>query len=345
MNATTCCRNSPATAFAGAIPAQTRRSFLTGCAALVVLGSVDSARSEPWPQQPVKLVVPFPPGGLSDGIARLIGEPLAESLKQPFVIENMAGAAGAIAARYAARAPADGHTLFLGSLVQIAILPALGDVTYDPVHDFAPISNVARAPFVLMIHASVPATTLKEFVEYVRAQPGRITYSSSGVGSLEHLSMALFQKRAGIEMIHVPYKGGPQAITDLIAGHVAAYFGSRPVAAAQSHSEKIRLLAISDQQRSAQFPDVPTVAESGYPGFRTVTWNGLMAPARTPSPIIDKLAEAVQRAIKNPASIQNFVNFGVDPIGDTQQEFAATIAADMATWAEAVNVAGLKKQP
>ncbi len=336
MTTMTCLRNSSAAALA-----QSRRSFLAACAAFAVSGSIAAAHAQGWPHKPVRVIVPFPPGGLTDGIARLLGERLSGSLKQPFVIENMAGAAGVIAARTAAGAPPDGHTLFMGSLVQVAVLPAMSDVAYDPLRDFAPISNLASTPFVLMIHSNVPARTLTEFVDYVRKQPGKFTYASSGAGSLDHLSMTLLCKRAGIEMVHVPYKGGPQAITDLISGQVTTYFGPRPLAVAQANSGKVKLLAISDEKRSAQLPDVPTVIESGYPGFRTVTWNGLIAPARTARSIIEKIAGEVQRAIKDEAFIRTLLNFGVDPIGDTPQEFAATIAADISVWAGAVKVAGI----
>ena len=285
--------------------------------------------------------MPFPPGGLTDGIARLLGQRFAENLGVPFVIENLGGAAGAIAAGNVARASGDGYTLFLASLTQIGVVPALEHVSYDPVTDFAPVSNVASAPLVLMVNARVPVRTLREFVDYARARPAQITYASSGVGSLSHLTMALFLKRAGIGMIHVPYKGGAPAVADLVGGHVATYFGTRTDAVQQVESGAIRLLAVSDDKRSKQFPDVPTVAESGYPGFRTVIWNGLMAPARTPKAVIDSLADEVRHAVKDDIFVRSLANIGVDPIGDRPEEFAATIAADIPVWAEAVQVAGL----
>jgi tripartite-type tricarboxylate transporter receptor subunit TctC len=322
----------------------TRRLLLRLIGATAVTGMAAPALSQQWPQKPIRMIVPFSPGGLTDGIARLVGRQLSESLGQPLIMENMGGAAGAIAASSVARAPPDGYTLFLGSLTQIAVVPAIENVSYDPVKDFAPISDIASAPFVLIVNSSVPAKTLKEFVDYVRSEPGQITYASAGVGSISHLSMALFLKRAGIDMIHVPYKGGAQAITDLLGGHVAAYFGTRTDAVQQFGTGMIRLLAVSDQKRSAQFPDVPTVAESGYPGFRTITWNGLMAPAMTPKAIIDKLAGEARRAVKSQAFVQSLPNIGVDPIGDSPAEFAATIAADVPLWAEAVRVAGVKPQ-
>jgi len=320
----------------------TRRLLLTTIAALATSVMVAPARSQQWPARPVRIIVPFPAGGLTDGIARLVSARLGESLGQPFVAENIGGAGGVIAARTVMRATADGYTLFLASLPQMGILPALEDVSYDPVKDFAPISNIASAPFVLMVNARVPAKTLREFVDYVRARPGQTADASAGVGTITHLSMALFLKRAGLDMIHVPYKGGPPAVTDLLAGHVAAYFGTRTDAVQQSQTGMIRALAVSDDRRSAQFPDAPTIAESGYPGFRTITWNGLVAPAGTPEAIVDKLAGEVQRAIKNEAFIRMLTSLGVDPIGDSPREFAATIAMGVPVWSEAVRIAGMK---
>lgn len=321
-----------------------RRLLFVLVAAAAVVGIAAPARSQQWPQKPVRVIVPFPAGGLTDGIARLIGRRLSERLGQPFVMENMGGASGAIAARTVVRAPSDGYTLFIASLTQIGVLPAIENVTYDPAKDFAPISNIASTPFVLLVHPSVPAKTLKEFVDYVRAQPGKITYASAGIGSLAHLSMALLSKRAGLDMIHVPYKGGATVMPDVIAGRVASYFGNRTDAVPQVQAGTVRPLAVSGENRSAQFPNVPTVAESGYPGFRVVTWNGLMAPAGTPKPIIDKLAGEVQRAVKDPAFLQSLANFAADPIGDTPHEFASTVAADISLWAEAVAISGAKQQ-
>jgi tripartite-type tricarboxylate transporter receptor subunit TctC len=319
----------------------TRRAFLMSTAALATLPAL-SARADAWPTRPIRLIVPFPPGGLTDGIARITAQRLEERLGQPFVPENEPGASGAIAAATVARAPADGYTLFVGSLTQIAVIPALRPVSYDPVKDFAPISNIASAPFVLMINADMPTRTVAEFVAYVRQRPGQLSYGSAGPGSTVHLTMALFLERAGLSMVHVPYKGGAQVLPDLMAGRIAAYFGTRTDAMQQGQSEKVRLLAVSDDSRSPQFPEVPTVAESGYPGFRTRTWNGLMAPAGTPQPIIDRLAEEVRRAVADPAFIDKLAKIGVDPVGGDPKSFAATIAADMPLWANAVRVAGLK---
>src|SRR5215207_6992663 len=195
----------------------TRRGFM-GLLTIAAFGLDGRAHAQRWPEKPVRVIVPFSAGGLTDGIARLVSQRLAENLDQAFVIENMAGGAGTIAARTVARAPADGYTIFLASLTQIGVLPAIEDVAYDPVKDFAPVSNVASTPFVLMVHPSFPARTLSEFVDHVRAHRGKLAYGSAGAGSVSHLAMALLLKRADLSMIHVPYRGGSQVIPDLVAG-------------------------------------------------------------------------------------------------------------------------------
>jgi tripartite-type tricarboxylate transporter receptor subunit TctC len=322
----------------------TRRLFLARAAALAALGRAKPACAQAWPQKPVRVVVPFPPGGNTDAIARVIGQHLGERLGQQFVVENKGGGMGAIAAQEVARSAADGYTLFFPALPQIAIFPAMTKVTYDPVKDFAPISNVGTNPFVLVVHPGVPVKTLTEFVDYVRAQPGKLAHASGGTGTLSHLSMVLLAKRAGLDMVHVPYKGGGPAMADLIAGHVTIYFGNLSEIIAPARSGVLRALAVSGDKRVQQLPDVPTVAESGYPGFRTVTWNGLMAPAGTPREIVDKLAAEVARAVKQPAVIERLATFGVEPLGDRPDQFAATIAADIPMWAEAVKISGAALQ-
>jgi tripartite-type tricarboxylate transporter receptor subunit TctC len=216
------------------------------------------------------------------------------------------------------------------------------DVRYDSQKDFAPISNIGTNPFALVVNKDVPATTLKQFIEYVRASKVQLAYGSAGVGSLNHLSMALFLRRAGIEMIHVPYKGNAPAMSDVVAGHLPAMFSNLSDALPQAAGGNVRMLAVSSEKRSALAADVPTVAECGYPNFNVVTWNGLMAPAGTPPDIIDRLAKEIAAAVKDPAFAARLVDYGVDPLGDTPAEYAATLARDIPLWAEAVAIAGVK---
>jgi tripartite-type tricarboxylate transporter receptor subunit TctC len=322
----------------------TRRHFLTSAAALAMTGAHRLALAQSWPQKPVRVFVGFAPGGNSDLIARLIGARLAERLGQPFVIENRAGANGTLAAEATARAAPDGYTLFMASLPHLAIAPAIGRLPYDPVKDFVPISNIGTNPFVLCVHPSFPARTLPEFEARVRAEPGKFAYPSGGTGSLTHLSMALYLKRAGLDMIHVPYKGGGAAITDFLAGRVVAYFSNLSSMTQHLNAGAARALAISDDKRHPQLPDVPTMSELGYRGFRTLTWNGLVAPAGTPREIVERLANEVASAVKDPVIVQRLQSYGVDPLGDRPEEFAATIAADITLWAEAVKVAGVSRE-
>jgi tripartite-type tricarboxylate transporter receptor subunit TctC len=321
-----------------------RRNILVATAILSVLARSTTALTQTWPQKPAKILVPFSPGGNTDGIARVIGQRLSERLGEQFIVENRPGANGALAAEAVARAAPDGYTLFMAALPQIAIFPAMTKVSYDPVKDFSPISNVGSNPFALIVNPKFPAKTLKELVDYVRAQPSMIPYASGGTGSLSHLSMVLLLKQANLDMTHVPYKGGGPAVTDVIAGHVQIYFANLSEALPQAKAGQVRVIAVSSEQRIAQLPDVPTVAESGYPNFRTLTWNGLLAPAGTPADIINRIAAEVGTAVKDPAMKERFVAYGVDAVGDTPEHFAATIKADVAMWSEAIKLAGVTLQ-
>ena len=323
----------------------TRRNLVATATAFATIGRAFPAMArDGYPQNTIRLIVPFPAGGNTDGNGRLVGQWLGERLGVSVVIDNQGGAGGSIAARAVARAEPDGYTLFFAALPQIAILPAMEKVAYDPVKDFAPVSAVGTNPFVLLAHPSAPVHTLKEFVDYVAKQPGKLTYASAGIGSLAHLSMVLLLKRAGLEMIHGPYKGDAPAMGDLIGGQVPFYFGNLSVAAPQVKGGAIRALAISDTRRSEQLPDVPTVAEAGYPGFKTLTWNGLLAPAATPKPIVDLLANEIRAAVNDAKFREKLRVFGVDPLGSTPAEFTAAIASDIATWKDAVTSAGLARQ-
>jgi tripartite-type tricarboxylate transporter receptor subunit TctC len=301
-----------------------------------------TAGAQSWPQRPVKIVVPFPPGGNTDGIARIFGQRFSEIFGQQFVVENRPGASGALAAEAVARSPADGYTLLMSTLGQSAIVPAVTRASFNPLADFAPVSKLGTNPFVLVVHQSVPVKTLGEFVDYVRAQPKKITFAAAGTGDLIYLAMSLFLKRAGLEMIPVMYKGGAPALADTVAGHVQTYFSNLSDVVPHAASGAIRPLAVSSDQRLRQFPNVPTFAEAGYPGFRILTWNGLMAPIGTPREIVDRLAGESARAAKDPKVIERLANFGIDPLGNTPEEFAASLAADIRFWADAAKIAGVQ---
>src|SRR6516164_1228821 len=320
-----------------------RQVALFAFTALLALGALDPAQSQTWPQRPVTVVVPFAAGGNTDGIGRSIAQWLSDRLGQQFVVENRGGAGGAIAAEMVAKAPADGYTLFVAALPQIAIVPAISQTRYDPVKDFAPISVVGTNPFVLAVNKDVPVKTIPEFIDYVRKAPQPLSYASAGIGSLNHLSMALFLKFAGIDMIHVPYKGNAPAMSDVVAGHVPAIFTNLSDALPQAAAGSIRLIGVSSETRAAPISGVPTVAEQGFPTFKTRTWNALMAPAKTDPAIIARVATEVAAAAKDPGFDERLNHLGVDPLGNTPAEFAALIAADIPFWAEAVRIASVKE--
>lgn len=320
----------------------TRRLLLSGAASVSAFG-IRCALAESWPERPVTIIVPFAAGGNTDGIARMMAQWLSDIFGKPFVVENRPGAGGAIAAEVVAKSHPDGYTLFVAALPVVAIVPVLNKVHFDPQKDLAPISNVATNPFVLVVNKDLPIKTLKDFVDYVGQRKDQLSYSSGGVGSLNHLSMALFLKQAGLTMTHVPYKGNAPALADVVAGHVPAMFSNLSDALPQAQGGAIRMLAVSGETRSPLAPQIPTVAESGYPNYKVLTWNGLMAPAGTPPEIIEKLAKEIAIAVKDPKFKVPLVQYGVDPLGSTPSEFKAMVARDIAIWTEAINVAGLKQ--
>jgi tripartite-type tricarboxylate transporter receptor subunit TctC len=306
------------------------------------LASTAFAQTSSWPQKPIRLVVPFAAGGNTDSIARLTAERISQSLEQSVIVENKAGANGAIAADFVAKAAPDGYTLLMAAMPVLAILPAISKTNFDPRRDFAPISIVGSNPFVMAIHKSVPANNVKEFVAYAKANPGKLNYASGGSGSVSHLSAALFVKRAGLDMTHVSYKGGGPAVADLLGGQVQMYFGNLSELAAQAAGGQVRIIGVSSEQRARQLPNVPTFSESGFPGFKTLTWNGLVAPAGTPVPVINRIAVAVKDAVALPEFQTRLGQIGVDPIGNTPAQFAEVLQSDIVIWTEAANASNLK---
>ena len=320
----------------------TRRTFLKSVAAASLFSTASQrAFASKWPEKPVRIYVPFAPGGNTDGIARVMAQHLSEKFGQQFFVENRTGAGGALAAEATAKSDPDGYTLMVVSLPQLAIFPAMRPTGYNPLTDFTPISNIASNPFMLVANPSFEPKTLREFVAYVKERPGKLVYASGGPGSVSHLTMVLFLQRAGLDMVHTPYKGGAPAVADVVAGHVPVYFGNLSEGLPHVNGA-LRPLAVSGPTRVAKVPNVPTVAESGYPGFKTETWNGLIGPAKLPAPIVEMLANEVRVALKNPKVLERLDSYGVDPIGSTPAEFKATIEMDVAQWSKAVKSADLK---
>jgi tripartite-type tricarboxylate transporter receptor subunit TctC len=319
-----------------------RRLLLASLSACSFLGATTVSRAKDWPQRPVRIIMPFPAGGNADFIARVIAQRLNEALGQPFVLEYRPGAAGILAAELVARAAPDGYTLFMGSPSQISISPLVSKTAYDPIKDFTPISVVGTNPKVWAIPASIPVETFAQFIDYVRERPDQLAYADAGAGSIPHLSTELVLRRAGVHMIRVSYKGSAIFTTDLVAGRIATAFTNLSSVLPLFADHSLKLLAVANDRRSPQIATVPTFAEAGIPGIVILAWNGLMAPAGTPRPIIDQIASEVARAVRDPAIADRLVSNGVDPVGNTPEEFAALIAADISLWAEAVKSAGLE---
>jgi tripartite-type tricarboxylate transporter receptor subunit TctC len=313
--------------------------------AALALAASFNVFAQSYPSKPVKVVVPFPPGGVTDAIARITAEWLTQRMGQSFIAENRPGASGAIAADFVARAEADGYTLLSAATPQLSIVPHVQKISYDPLKDFAPVSIVGTNPFALGCNAGkIQAATLKEFVDYAKARPGQLSYASPGSGSVGHLTMALFVARAGLKMEAVLYKGGGPAMADVVAGHVPCYFGNLNELIPHAGTGKVKLFAVSGSARAPQLPDVPTVAEQGYPGFRTVTWNGYVAPGGTPREIVERLSREIAAGCKDATFVGRLNKIGVDALCSTPAEFSQAVRDDLALWKEAVQAAGMKTQ-
>src|SRR5215831_11416595 len=313
---------------------------------LLAVLSFCPAHAQNWPQRPVKVLVPFAAGGNIDLMGRLACARLSEALGQQFVPENRVGGNGVIATEAVARSRPDGYTLLWASTSVVAIFPAISKVGYDPVKDLAPISLFGVAPQVLIVNPKFPAQTVGDFVAYVKSRPEKLAYAGGGgPGSASNLIMAFFLKRAGLEMTNVSYRGTAPALTDLIAGHIPTMFVPISEALPQARAGLIRMLAVSSGTRSREAPDVPTIAESGFPGFHAVSWTGLMAPAATPKGIIDRTAAELARALQDPQFVAHMREAGVEPAAEPgPSEFAGFIAKEIALWGEAVKVAGVTLQ-
>jgi tripartite-type tricarboxylate transporter receptor subunit TctC len=314
-------------------------------AVATVLGVPLPARAQDYPTRPITLIVPYTAGGGNDAMARIVAQRMSKTLGHQIVIENRGGAGGSIATRQVAKAEPDGYTLGLGGTGTLAIDPTLyPNAGYDPRKDFAPIGLIATSALVILVNTSVPARSVQDLIALAKAAPGKLNYASAGTGSGIHLGTVLFANMAGIEIIHIPYKGSSPALTDLLGGHVAIYFSSLPPAIGLVNEGKVRALAVTGPQRSAILPDLPTVAESGLPGFEAVLHYGIVAPAGTPRPIIDKLNAALREAMASQDVRTRIATEGAEPLTTTPEEYAADIDREETKWSAVVRRAGAKAE-
>ncbi|MDO9502928.1 tripartite tricarboxylate transporter substrate binding protein [Falsiroseomonas sp.] len=323
-----------------------RRTLLSTLAATPLLPGLARAQDAAWPTRPVTIMVPFVAGGPSDIIARTIANRMGQAVGQPVVAENRAGANGEVAARLVMRAPADGHMLFVGSIGVFAINAALRpNLGYDPVRDFAPITMAVTTPNVLVVNAEkVPARTLDEVVAWLKAQDGRASYSTSGVGSSDHLTMELFKQRTGTDVTHVPYQGGAAAATDLIAGNVQISFQNLGTVAAHIQGGRLRAILLTSATRSPVLPDVPTAAEAGLTDFVVTSWQAVMAPAGLPQPVLTKVHAATVAALRHPESVQRLNAIGFDVVANSPDDYRSFQQAEIARWREVVRSANIRAE-
>jgi tripartite-type tricarboxylate transporter receptor subunit TctC len=287
--------------------------------------------------------VPYPAGGPLDAVARLLGQKVSESVKQPVIVDNKPGAGGNIGADAVAKSPPDGYTILMGAVATHAINPSLyPQIPYDPVRDFAPITQVASTPNVLVVSPSIPVTNVREFIAYAKAHPGKLNFGSGSTGSAGHLAGELFKTMAGVEMTHVPYKGAAPAMQDLVGGQIQLMFDNYASASGQIRAGKVKALAVTTAKRSTLAPDLPTIAESGLPGFDINTWFGIFAPAGTPRPIVDRLHDEFTRALALGEVREKVLNLGAEPVGSRPEEFAAYIKGEAEKYARVVKSSGAK---
>ena len=330
----------PDTASLGAI-----RTLVTVALALS-LSAASAVRAQApadrYPERPVRLIQPFPSGGGADVAARYVAQHLSERLGQTVVVDNRGGAGGAIGTELAARAPADGYTLLMSTASTLVINPLINKVPFDPVKDFAAVVSVSIVPLVLVVHPAVPAKSVRDLISLAKSQPGKINFASSGDGTISHLAGELFKVMTGVNMVHVPYRGGGPARNALIGGEVQVNFGNLLATAPHAKAGQLRALAVSTAKRTPGMPDIPTFQEAGVPGYEVIQWSGIVAPRGTPAGRIARINAEVNRVLALPETIKFFLAGGADVAGGTTQEFAAFIQADIAKWTKVIRNAKLQ---
>jgi tripartite-type tricarboxylate transporter receptor subunit TctC len=313
--------------------------------ATLALVAATQAGAQAWPTKPIRLVVPFPPGGAVDFYARVVQQPLSELLGQTVVIDNKAGASGMVGAEAVAKAPPDGYTLLLGNIASLAINVGIyPKMPFDPLKDFTPIVRTVDVNYVLVVHPSVPAKSVQELIAYAKANPGKLSYGSAGSGSLPHLGTELFKAQTGTDMVHVPYKGGGPMVTDLLGGSVQVVIGDQANLMPHVQSGKLRALAVATPKRSPNAPDLPTIAETGLAGFDATAWQGLVGPAGMPPDVVKRLNEAFNKVMAMPAVREKLVGGGLEPVGGTPEQFGSFIGSEIAKWTRIAKDVGAKAE-
>ncbi|MCA3351532.1 MAG: tripartite tricarboxylate transporter substrate binding protein [Roseomonas sp.] len=316
----------------------TRRAAIAGA----LLPFAARAQAPEWPSRPVRFIVPYPPGGPTDIMGRIVAQAVQGPLGQPFVVENRAGANGLIGSEQAARAAPDGSTFLVNASAHVIVPHLTPNMPIDVLADFAPVTNIAAVPLWLVVNPALPVRSVAEFIAYARANPGRIAYASSSQGGAPHLAGELFKLMTGTDLVHVPYRGSGPAGQDLIAGTVQAMFDSVPATAGAVRDGRLRALGVTTRNRIAPFPDLPTIAEAGVPGYEISTWYGIWAPARTPPAIIARLQQAVAAAARNPETRARFDALGAEPVADSPEDYARFVRAEYDRWGALVRNAKIK---
>ncbi len=313
--------------------------------ALLALAFAVPALAQQYPTRPIRFIVPFSPGGSTDTLARTLGQKLSEAFGEQVVVDNRAGGNGNIGTELVARATPDGHTILLGYIANLAIIPSLyAKLPFDPVQDFAPVTQLASSPNVLTAHPSVQARNLKELIALAGTKPGQVSFASTGVASVGHLTGELLNTLAGVRMTHVPYKGGGQAVIDILGGHVNVMFSGFSAAMPHIKAGKLRALAVTGAQRSPALPEAPTIAEQGFPKFEATAWYGVLAPAGTPRPVVTRLHGATVKALQLPDVKERLGNVGFELVGSTPEQFGAYIKSEIIKWAKVVKASGAKPE-
>ncbi len=309
---------------------------------LTLMWGALAANAQSFPSKPIKMVVPFPAGGTVDFFARVVSTKLSESLGQPVLVENRAGAGGNIAVEAVAKSAPDGYTLLMGSEIVAINTSLYSRLSYDPIKDLAPITLVGTVPNILIVNPALPANSVKELIALAAKSPGKISFASTGQGTSSHLSSELFKLMANVDITHIPYKGGPPAVADLIGGQVNMMFINMPTGIGHVKSGKARILAVSSLRRVSQLPEVPTVDQAGLKGYDTQAWSGLYAPAGTPPEVIAKLNAEVVKILKMPVVREQLAAQGAEPVGDSPEEFARFMRDEIAKWAKLIKISGAK---